>query len=339
MITVAQTKDVTILGAGAWATTVAVALARAGSAVTIWAREAETAREISGAHRNSRYLPDAELPASLRACDSLAEAIGANRLVLFCLPIQSLREVAKQARDYLSDGAMLVNLGKALERDTFARPSQILQQEIRDCGAVGTLSGPNIAREVLAGIPSKAVVSCTDFRRLDELRALFDQENFRVYTNPDLAGVELAGALKNVYAIMAGIGDGLGFGENTKGALLSRGLAEMVKVGTLMGGSRETFYGIAGMGDLFATASSPHSRNRRLGEALAKTGSLDQATTSLGGRIAEGIETTRALRSVREQLNIEMPIAEELYHILCEGKSCAEGFKAVWARSPRSEII
>ena len=330
---------ISIIGAGAWATTIATLLARSGKHVTIWAREPEVVQEINVRHSNSRYLPGAIFPEVLHACGSIQEALSNSHQVVFCLPVQRLREVARQAAPYLTGSECLINLGKALEHGTFARPTQILQQELRQCQTFATLSGPNIAPEVFRGIPSKAVISCTDFRELDQLRSLFDQENFRVYTNPDLVGVELAAALKNVYAIMAGICDGLGFGANTKGALLSRSLVEMVKVGVRMGGNRDTFYGIAGVGDLFATATSPQSRNRRMGEALVKLGTLEAATQSLAGRIAEGIETTRALRTVREQLKIEMPIAEELYGILFDNRSCAEGFKRIWSRSPESEIL
>jgi glycerol-3-phosphate dehydrogenase (NAD(P)+) len=329
---------IAVLGAGAWASTVAWLLAQSGRSVLVWARELEVVREINSGHTNRRYLPEARLPVTLSASESIAETLAGREVVLFGLPVQSLRDVARQAAQHLSGTEILINLGKALEHGSFARPAQILQQEIRQCQVFGTLSGPNIAQEVYRRVPSKAVIACTDFMKLDELRQMFDQDFYRVSTNPDLTGVELAGALKNVYAIMAGIGDGLGFGENTKGALLSRALNEMVKVGTLMGGNRDTFYGIAGAGDLFATASSPHSRNRRLGEALVKTGLLDAATKSLAGRVAEGIETTYALQAVREKLKLEMPVAEELYEILFAGKSCAEGFKAVWARSPGSEL-
>ena len=328
----------TILGGGAWATTVATLLARSTKSITLWSREADVVMEINTRHTNRRYLPDAVLPDNLHAFANIQDVFGQSSLVVFCIPTQSLREVARLATPHLRGNEILINLGKALEQGSFSRPTQILQQEIRQCQVFAALSGPNIAQEVFQGIPTKAVISCTDFKKLDALRSMFDQENFRVYTNPDLIGVELAAALKNVYAIMAGICDGLGCGENTKGALLARSLAEMVRVGVRMGGNRDTFYGLAGIGDLFATATSPHSRNRRFGEALVKSGNLERATATLSGRVAEGIETTRALKTVREQLKIEMPIAEELYAILFDGKSCHDGFMQVWARSPESEI-
>jgi glycerol-3-phosphate dehydrogenase (NAD(P)+) len=210
-------------------------------------------------------------------------------------------------------------------------------QELGRSNPVAALGGPSIAYEVARGIPSKAVVACSNYRCLGILRETFTTPSFKVYESPDLAGVELGGALKNVVAIMAGIGDGLGFGANTKSAVITRGLRDMVKLGVLMGGHRETFFGLSGIGDLMATALSEHSRNRTLGEHLGRGATLAEAEASLRGRVAEGVKTTRALFEIRTVLRADSPIVDALYRVLYENLPAREGYLAIWDAPGGSE--
>lgn len=200
---------------------------------------------------------------------------------------------------------------------------------------MGVLSGPNIAWEVVRGVPSKAVVACSNYRYLSLLRNLFCTPCFKVYENPDLAGTEIAGALKNVLAIMAGIGDGLGYGANTKSAVIVRGLAEMVRLGVRLGGHRETFFGLAGIGDLMATSLSEHSRNRTLGEHLGRGASLNEAQEALNGRVAEGVETTKALAQIKSSFQLSTPIVDTLHRVLFEQLPARDGYLSIWdSREP-----
>lgn len=330
-------ERITVLGAGSWGTTIANLLAGKGFDVQLWAREPEVAHELTERGENSRYLPGVALHPTLRAATSLQDSITRAELLVFAIPAQSLRQVVRCAKPFIADDIVIVNLAKGIEEGTCARCSEIVLQELKQRNPVAVLSGPNIAWEVVRGVPSKGVVACSNYRYLGLLQNLFSTPCFKVYENPDLAGTELGGALKNVIAIMAGIGDGLGYGANTKSAVITRGLQEMIRIGVVMGGHRETFFGLSGIGDLMATALSEHSRNRRLGECLGRGASLPEAEAALNGRVAEGIQTTKALLEIKSSFALDTPIVETLHRVLFEQLPARDGYLATWNSTDRFE--
>lgn len=337
MHAVKSLNRVAVIGAGSWGTTIANLLAGKGCEVRLWAREPDVAAAVTASAENPRYLPGVSLHPLLRSAATLQDALPEADLVVFAIPTQSLREVARAAQPFIAGDVPLVNLAKGIEERTGARCSEILLQELRQPNPVGVLSGPNIAWEVVRGVPSKAVVACSNYRYLSCLQDVFSTPCFKVFQNPDLAGTELGGALKNVIAIMAGIGDGLGYGANTKSAVITRGLQEMLKIGMIMGGHRETFFGLAGIGDLMATSLSEHSRNRRLGECLGRGASLAEAEARLNGRVAEGVQTTRAVVEITSAFGLDTPIVTTLHRVLFEGLAARDGYLATWNSRDRFE--
>ena len=330
-------QRVTVAGAGSWGTTVANLLAAKGLDVTLWAREPELAACIRRTGRNDRYLKGVVLDPRLNAASRLQESLSDADLAVLAIPAQSLREVLREVGS-VRDDLVIVNLAKGIEAGTGARCSEIVFQELKQANPVGVLSGPNIASEVVKGVPSKAVVACSNYRYLPVLRDVFSTPSFKVYENPDLTGTELGGALKNVIAIMAGIGDGLGYGANTKSAVVTRGLAELVRVGVVMGGHRDTFFGLAGIGDLMATSMSKDSRNRTLGEHLGRGATLEEAQRALNGRVAEGVETTKALVEINASFGLDTPMMTTLHRILCEGLPARDGYLSIWESRDRFEV-
>jgi len=321
---------VVVIGAGSWGTTVANLLAQKGLDVTLCPREADLASCIARSHENSRYLPGVALSPRLNVAVGPADVVPDTDLLVFAIPAQSLREVVRRLRDCVTDRTILLNVAKGIEEGTGSRCSEIILDELKRTNPMAVLSGPNIAWEVALGVPSKAVVSCSNYRYLAALRDAFSTGCFKVYENSDLAGTELGGALKNVIAIMAGIGDGLGYGVNTKAAVITRGLKEMVRIGVFMGGHRETFFGLSGIGDLMATSLSDRSRNRTLGEHLGRGATLRDAEDALNGRVAEGVKTTKALFEIKSEYRLDLPIVDSLYRILYDGLPPSEGFGAMW---------
>jgi glycerol-3-phosphate dehydrogenase (NAD(P)+) len=330
-------ERIAVAGAGSWGTTIANLLAGNGFAVRLWAREPELVDCVRRTRQNSRYLPGITLHPGLEMAETIEQSLDGADLAVLAIPAQSLRAVVQQARAAIRDDVVLVNLAKGIEAGTGTRCSEILFQELKQANPVAALSGPNIAWEVVRGVPSKAVVACSNYRYLDVLREVFSTPCFKVYESPDLAGTELGGALKNVIAIMAGIGDGLGYGVNTKSAVITRGLAEMVRLGVIMGGHRETFFGLSGIGDLMATSLSEHSRNRTLGEHIGRGAALADAEAALNGRVAEGVKTTKALFEIKSSFRVEMPIVDTLHAILFEGLPPREGYFAIWSSRERFE--
>ena len=319
-----------VVGAGSWGTTIANLLAAKGLRVTLWAREPELAECIRQTGENPRYLKSVNLHTALRPVSDLDESLHDADLIAFAIPAQSLRQVVRQARAAIGEDVIVINLAKGIETGTGARCSEIVFQELKHANPVGVLAGPNIAWEVVRGVPSKAVVACSNYRYLPLLRDVFSSPCFKVYQSPDLAGTELGGALKNVVAIMAGIGDGLGYGVNTKSAVITRGLHEMVRIGVLMGGHRDTFFGLSGLGDLMATALSEHSRNRALGEHLGRGASLTEAERQLDGRVAEGVKTTHALFEIKSSFGLAVPLVDSLYRVLRGELSARDGYLGIW---------
>lgn len=310
---------VTILGAGAWGTTLAWMLARRGHPVTLWARRPELAAQLRRTRRNELYRPEVSLPATVAITSDMAEALAGASFIVVAVPSHGVRAVLAGAAEHLPPSAVVVLAAKGIERGTGLRMSQVAAQVLNRSEATGivALSGPNLSAEIARGLPAAAVVSSHDARSMQQCQELFGSSLFRVYTNCDIIGVELCGAFKNVIALAAGMSDGLGYGENAKAALIARGLAEMALLVVAHGGQAVTCWGLAGLGDLLATCHSSLSRNWSVGYAIGQGQSLQEATASVRG-IAEGVFTTAAIVGAMAG-EVELPIAQAVHAVLFEG--------------------
>jgi glycerol-3-phosphate dehydrogenase (NAD(P)+) len=323
-----------ILGGGSWGTTVASLVARNVPAV-LWARASETVDEVNSKHSNERYLPGARLTQSLRATTSIEEAVRDADVVIMGVPSQAMRDTAREVGRHIRAWVPLISLSKGLEPGSGLRMTQVIEQELPGHPA-GVLSGPNLAREVMAGYAAASVIAMEDEVIVQELQAIFKTGLFRVYTNTDVAGCELGGALKNVMAIAAGMGDGAGAGENTRSAVISRALNEITRLGVAMGGRPETFAGLAGVGDLIATCTSPQSRNRTVGFELGKGRKIADILAGMR-QVAEGVKSARTVLQLGEAHGVEMPIASEVNGVINEGRTAQEAFRGLLKRAAGSE--
>jgi len=307
--------NVAVVGAGSWGTALAIHLARAGCAVRLWAREPEVAAGIRSARRNPLFLPEFELPPGIEASEDL-DALAGVEAVLFVVPVQFARDVLRAARPHLGNGVPLISASKGVEVASLQRMDEIVRGELGlDEDSFVALSGPSFAREVAAGLPTAAVLAGRDAALLRRMQAAFSTPAFRFYSSSDVVGAELAGALKNVVAIAAGMATGLGLGQNTLAALLTRGLHEITRLGVRLGGREETFRGLAGMGDLVLTcAAGSFSRNRAVGERLGRGERLEAILA--GREVAEGVPTTRAAAALARRHGVEMPITFAVEAIL-----------------------
>lgn len=326
--------QVCVLGGGSWGTTVA-ALAARNTPTILWARDAELVREIDEQHTNSRYLGDRELPAALRATADLVEAVEAADVLVVGVPSHGIRTVLGDAAPHVRPWIPVLSLAKGLEQHTRMRPTQVIG-ECLEGHPVGLLAGPNLAREVLAGMAAAAVVATPDDAVACALQPLFHSNRFRVYRNHDLLGSELGGVLKNIIAIAAGMAEGLDVGDNTRAMVLTRGLAEITRLGVAMGADPRTFAGLTGLGDLMATCMSPLSRNRRVGEALARGQTLEQVTTEMK-QVAEGVRTARTVIELAAENDVVMPIAAEVDAVVNEGRGAAEAYRGLMRSTAQSE--
>ena len=328
---------VAVLGAGSWGTTLAARLA-ARSQTTVWARETNVAEAISQRHENPLFLPGFSLPITLSATNHLAPALDHVDVVVFAVPSRYFRSIAELARPFVPEGADLVSVTKGLDPSTCMRMSEVLDQTLPGRqGQICVLSGPNLAREVMAGRPSATVIACRDETRAERLQRLFMDASLRVYTNPDVVGCEIGGAVKNVIAIAAGIADGLGYGWNTKSALITRGLAELARLGVALGGAPLTFIGLAGNGDLIATCSSPESRNRTVGEQLGKGHPINEILSSMH-MVAEGVATTPAVLTLAQRTSTVMPIAQTVSEVLNGSLRPDDVLSKLMHREAKSEL-
>ncbi|HVX20242.1 MAG TPA: NAD(P)H-dependent glycerol-3-phosphate dehydrogenase [Acidimicrobiales bacterium] len=325
---------VAVVGAGSWGTTIAGLLAAKG-ATTLWARSAEVADAITSRRENPRYLRGIALPESLRATASLADAVAGAAVVLVAVPSHGFRAVLEDMASALADGAAVISLAKGIEVGTNLRMSEVIAQVLPGHPA-GVLTGPNLAREVAEGQPAATVVALPDEGLAQAVQDQLHCNTFRVYTGTDVVGCEIAGASKNVMAIAAGICDGLGFGENTRAVLITRGLAEQGRLGIALGGRTLTFGGLAGIGDLVATCTSPASRNRTVGFQLGRGRTLDDI---LGGMhmVAEGVKTARPLVDLARAAGVEMPIAEQVAALVAGDTTPADALACLMERPARSE--
>lgn len=325
-----------MVGAGSWGTAMA-AMTALRAPTMLWARRSELAADMSRTSHNADYLRDLVLPHGLRATGSLEEAVAGAGLVVMAVPSHGFRAVLSAAVPHLAAGTPVVSLTKGVEQAGLVRMTEIVAQ-VAPGHPTAVLTGPNFVEEVVAGHPTASVVASADEALAAELQALFTTDTFRVYTNPDVVGCELGGALKNVMAIAAGIADGMGFGDNTRAAIITRGLAELARLGVELGGQPVTFSGLTGMGDLVATCTSHHSRNRWVGEQLSRGRSLESIVA--GTRmVAEGVRTSKAVVDLAARAGIEMPIAEQVVAVLYDGKQPADVVPSLMQRVSRPEFV
>lgn len=309
-----------LLGGGSWGTTVASLVSR-NAPITLWARDAETVDGINGAGENRKYLPGIKLPAALRATNDMAQVVAGADVLVMGVPSHSFRGVLEEARNHLRPWVPVISLTKGLELASGKRMTELIE-EILPGHPVGVLTGPNLAREIMTGQAAASVLSMEDEIVVRALQPVFHSGLFRVYTNTDLLGCELGGVLKNIIAIAVGMGDGLGAGDNTRAGLMTRGLAEITRLGVAMGGRPETFAGLTGMGDLIATCTSPLSRNRHVGVELGKGRHIDDIIAGMN-MVAEGVKSAPTVMALAEKHGIAMPIARDVYDVT-QGKRDAQ---------------
>ena len=328
---------VTAIGATSWGTTLGIILARQGHEVRLLARTETEAAGLESARENSRFVPGVQFPESMHALADPVEAHDSADLTIFAVPSQTLRDNARAVAHAIPNSTIVVSAVKGLELSSGKRMSQVLAEEIPSAvPGICALSGPNLAREVIRSMPASTVVASDDLAAATEAQTIINSSTFRVYTNDDLIGVELAGALKNIIALGAGMCDGMSFGDNSKATFITRGLAEIGRLGEAAGANPATFAGLAGMGDLLATCMSTLSRNHYVGTQIAAGKSLAQIRSEMES-VAEGVDTTRAALDLAASLDVEMPIAQATHSIVFGGVSVAQAVQDLMSREPRSE--
>lgn len=327
---------VSVLGAGSWGTALAVHLARCGHAVTLWGRDSTALAAMGAQRENSRYLPGVAFPATLAIDTDLGRAVAGACDVLVCVPSHAFRATLTAIRSHATPRTRLAWATKGFEQQTGLLPHDLARQVLGNELPLATLSGPTFAREVGQGLPTALTVAATDPAFASDLAARLSGARFRAYTSSDMVGVEVGGAVKNVLAIGTGISDGLAFGANTRVALITRGLAEMTRLGVALGARATTFVGLSGMGDLVLTCTDDQSRNRRLGLALARGESVDAASRAIG-QVVEGVYAAAAVRGVAARLGLEMPICEQVARILAGEATPADAVATLMARALRPE--
>lgn len=331
-----MSSRVTVIGGGAMGTACAIVLSEnPDQQVALWARNPDHAAEMAETRENQRLLPSVSIPSSIAITSDITTAVADSDLLVMAVPTAFLRDCLNDISPALNNDRPVVSVIKGIENETFLRPSEIIG-EVLGSRAVVSLSGPSHAEEITRRLPATVVAASGDLALARRVQQTFTTDRFRVYTNVDIIGVELAAALKNVIAIAAGICDGLGYGDNAKSALMTRGLVEMTRFGTSLGALPETFAGLAGMGDLITTCASPYSRNRKVGERLGAGETLEQILQSMDA-VAEGVWTTRSVHELAEQQEIDMPITAEVFRVLFEGKPALEATDSLMMRPPRNE--
>jgi glycerol-3-phosphate dehydrogenase (NAD(P)+) len=332
-----SSAQIAVLGAGSWGTALAIQFARAGRSTVLWGRDADHMRAMALARRNDRYLPEAEFPSLLQVVPDLKAALQA-RDVLLAVPSHALRSTLSDCAPFFGADARVAWATKGFELATGLLPHEVAAQVLGPSVPLAVISGPTFAKEVGAGLPTAMTIAANDGAFARDLAQSISSKNFRAYTSSDIIGVEVGGAVKNVLAIGAGISDGLGYGANTRIALIARGLAEMMRLGVALGAQKETFMGLAGLGDLVLTCTDNLSRNRRFGLALAHGESIAAAQESIG-QVVEGFYAARAVRDVAARKHVEMPISEQICRILHEGVSPEAATKELMSRALKPESL
>ncbi len=329
---------IALLGAGSWGTTLGLVLHGNGHDVAFWEFDAEQVERLSVERENRKFLPGVPIPEEITFTGDIGSALEDRDAVVFAVPSHAVRNVAAAASPHVPETVPVVNVAKGIENETLMRMSEVLAEQLdrRDTAGIVSLVGPSHAEEVSRGLPTTIVSAATDEETAVLVRDLFMMQTLRVYTNTDLVGVELGGSLKNIIAIAAGICDGMGYGDNTKGALLTRGLAEITRLGIALGGLPETFAGLSGMGDLITTCISRHSRNRYVGEAIAKGRTLEDILEEMV-MVAEGVRTTKSANELAAREGVEMPISEQMGRVLFDGLDPREAITELMVRDPKPE--
>lgn len=332
-------EKIAVLGAGSWGTALALVLADNRHDVFLWTENEERVNEINMTHANSRYLPNITLPENITSTISLKEALAGVEVMVLAVPTKAIREVAAKVAMTATTPIMIVHVSKGIEPDSLLRISEMIEQEIpaHVLRSVVVLSGPSHAEEVSLRHPTTVTVSSKSSEAAGEIQDLFMNQHFRVYTNPDIIGVEIGGALKNIIALAAGISDGIGYGDNAKAALITRGLAEIARLGTKMGANPLTFSGLAGIGDLIVTCTSVHSRNWRAGNMLGKGQKLAEVLRNMG-MVVEGVRTTEAAHQLSAKYDVQMPITNALYNILFKQQDPKKAVDELMARVKKHEL-
>jgi glycerol-3-phosphate dehydrogenase (NAD(P)+) len=332
------TTAVAVMGSGAWGTALAKLLADAGGDVRLWARRPDVAAEINSSRHNAAYLPGVKLPTGITATADANEALSGVMTVLLAVPAQTLRANLGQWAGLLTPGAGLVSTAKGIELGTLMRMSQVIVDVTGvDPSQVAVISGPNLASEISAGQPAATVIACTDSGRAVALQRMLNVGYFRPYTNADVIGTEIGGACKNVIALACGMAAGLGLGENTAAAIITRGLAEIMRLGIAVGAKGTTMAGLAGVGDLVATCTSPRSRNRSFGESLGRGESLESAMLARDGHVVEGVTSCESVLALASSYDVEMPLTDAVHRVCHKGLSVDQAVIALLGRSTKPE--
>lgn len=327
-------NKVSIIGAGAWGTTLSILAAENGHSVKIWSFEEDVVKSINEIRENKKYLNGFQLPQSIEATSDLKKAADCE-IMIFATPSQYLRETLQNISRFVQKGTTVVSAVKGLEIETQKTMSVLVKEELPAKNVV-VISGPNISKEIARGLPAATVAACSDIETAKIIQQAFNSKRFRVYTNNDVIGAELGGALKNIIAIAAGIADGLTLGNNAKAALMVRGMVEIMRLGVAMGGRSETFNGLSGIGDLITTCNSTLSRNHFVGVEIAKGRRISEIITKMYD-VAEGVPTSKAARELSRKMKIEMPITEEVYSVIYEGKDPFKAISSLMQRDLKNE--
>ena len=329
---------ISVIGSGGWGIALTILLHKNGHDLTIWSFDKKEAEELKKIRQNKTKLPNILLPEDVKVTDDLKEAVDDKDILILAVPSKAIRSVSKSLKNIIKDNQIVVNVAKGLEEDTLETMTDIIEEELKDKNPkVTVLSGPSHAEEVGGGIPTTCVVSAHNKELTLYLQNIFMNPSFRVYTSPDMLGVEIGGALKNVIALAAGIADGLNYGDNTKAALITRGIKEIASLGVAMGGEQSTFYGLTGLGDLIVTCASMHSRNRRAGILLGQGKTLDEAIKEVN-MVVEGVYSAKSALMAAKKYNVEIPIIEQVNAVLFENKNAAEAVNELMIRDKKLEI-
>jgi Glycerol-3-phosphate dehydrogenase len=327
---------IAFLGGGSFGTALSIMLAKKGISVKIWDRNKSVVDDINVKRENIRYLHGAVIPIGVKASTDMEEVVRDSEYIVLAVPSHVIRNLCKDIKEVANKNQIIISIAKGIESQSGKRLSQVISEELPN-NPVVILSGPSHAEEVAQDIPTTVVVTSERMEYAEKVQDLFMTTKFRVYTNEDIIGVEIGGAVKNIIALAAGVSDGIGYGDNTKAALMTRGMSEIVRIGTKLGGKKETFAGLTGMGDLIVTCTSMHSRNRRAGILIGKGSTADEATKEIG-MVVEGIKACKAFHELKERLGIVMPITDTLYKVIFEGKEPKYGVYELMTRDKKDEV-
>ncbi|MCK5235558.1 MAG: NAD(P)-dependent glycerol-3-phosphate dehydrogenase [Deltaproteobacteria bacterium] len=331
-------EKITVLGGGSWGTALADHLGRCGNKVSMWLREEDVAEGINSKKENEVFLPGFKLSDNLSATTSLEDSLKGCGFILSVIPSQYVRSVMAEAKEYIEDNAFIVSASKGIEQNTYLRCTEVIKEVLGGdrSGAIAVLSGPSFAKEVAKGLPAALSAAGGDHIDAERVQKVFNSKSFRVYVNTDIIGVELGGALKNVIALAAGASDGLELGTNARAALITRGLSEMARLGVKAGAKERTFFGLSGMGDLVLTCTGELSRNRTVGFELGRGRGIDEIISEMK-MVAEGVKTSKSAFELSKRYAVEMPITEEVYNVIHEGKPVKDAFRDLMQRDPKDE--